>query len=390
MWQSVHPHIRLSPLPPTEPELMIRATNPLSAKNRHFIPILAIVFAIVLGGCQPAAEVTSYEAPKEETPPPVAPVVQESPKNDQGSAQQMLVAFVEHQTKVWFLKLLGPTQAVSERKEKFQDLIESLSFDENGPQWTLPSGWREQPGSGMRYATINAGQPGLDVSVIGLPSPQPLLANVNRWRGQLQLSHISQKELEDSTQKVELADAKTVAFVFDLEGIGSATPRRGPFAAGPPPAVSRSASTSPVATASPGFEYEKPDGWQPGKKGPMRKIAFEVSSGDLKAEITVTTLPAGGGAVGMNVDRWRGQVGLPPVDAADEEDGLDELDVSGQKATYVVLEGPEESDPRRSTLGVISIRGDTAWFFKMMGDAEVVSAQKENFESFVGSVRFPN
>lgn len=61
--------------------------------------------------------------------------------------------------------------------------------------WTLPAGWRQAPGEGMRRATIlipSADGP-VELSVVVLPGPAGgELANVNRWRGQLGLGPAAQ------------------------------------------------------------------------------------------------------------------------------------------------------------------------------------------------------
>ena len=105
----------------------------------------------------------------------------------------------------------------------------------------------------------------------------------------------------------------------------------------------------------------------------MRKLAFEVNRDGQTVEFTATTLKATGGAVRPNVDRWRGQVGLPP---ADDSEAVEEIELDGMRAAYVHLIGPAVRQPQKSILGVIAVRGDTAWFFKFMGDADLVAAEK--------------
>ena len=66
-----------------------------------------------------------------------------------------------------------------------------------GLSWTLPQGWTETAGPGMRYATIKPSLPGnLEISVIALPGAAGgEVANVNRWRGQLGLPALDQTAL---------------------------------------------------------------------------------------------------------------------------------------------------------------------------------------------------
>lgn len=57
------------------------------------------------------------------------------------------------------------------------------------PLWTLPANWKQTPGNGMRYATLQPegdGAPELTVVKLGGTAGGEL-ANVNRWRGQVGL-----------------------------------------------------------------------------------------------------------------------------------------------------------------------------------------------------------
>ena len=87
-------------------------------------------------------------------------------------------------------------------------------------KWTLPKGWAEEKGGGMRFATLKPSTPGkLDVSVIVLPGMAGgELSNVNRWRGQIGLSPIDEKAL-GAARKVLKSKAGDVAlFDFTSEG----------------------------------------------------------------------------------------------------------------------------------------------------------------------------
>lgn len=58
-----------------------------------------------------------------------------------------------------------------------------------GVRWTLPSGWKEVPGNGMRLATwVPPGGVKAEATVVALPGDSGSeLANANRWRGQIGL-----------------------------------------------------------------------------------------------------------------------------------------------------------------------------------------------------------
>lgn len=83
--------------------------------------------------------------------------------------------------------------------------------------WTVPAGWKDQPGSGMRVATIviAAGGGKAEMSVIALPGTAGgTLANVNRWRGQMGLPEIGEAEFARTSTRVASAAGEVVVVEF--------------------------------------------------------------------------------------------------------------------------------------------------------------------------------
>jgi hypothetical protein len=65
------------------------------------------------------------------------------------------------------------------------------------------------------------------------------------------------------------------------------------------------------------------------------------------------------------------------------------MDFAGVAGKFVELVAPEDASPRETILGVIAIRGDQSWFVKLKGDSKLAAREKERFETFVKSIRFP-
>lgn len=85
--------------------------------------------------------------------------------------------------------------------------------------WTLPEGWTEEAGSGVRYATIVAGE--VEIAVTTFPGDVGgLLANVNRWRAQVGLGPIEADALPQATQAVTRDDGEpaTIVEIAGAEG----------------------------------------------------------------------------------------------------------------------------------------------------------------------------
>ena len=52
------------------------------------------------------------------------------------------------------------------------------------------------------------------------------------------------------------------------------------------------------------------------------------------------------------------------------------------------LIGPQHATQPETILGVIAIEAGRVWVIKLKGDTELAAREKQNFESFVRSIRF--
>jgi len=303
---------------------------------------------------------------------------------DKAGKDRMLAAIVGHGDQNWFFKLSGQSDLVAEQAGPFTALVKSVRFGDQGtPQWTLPKGWRERPAEGMRYATLEIDSGGGTLEATVSTAGGDLLANVNRWRGQLGLSPIDETELDQETTKLELdgTTALLVNFEGKLKPGGMGNP---PFAGGPmvgPPSGASGANDGRGGPEDTAPTYEVPEGWEELGPGPMgRKAGFRVTDGDRLAEITVST--AGGGLL-ANVNRWRGQVMLEPIDEEQLQSDSQFIAVGETKGAYFHLVGPQ-----RTILGVVAPIAGDVWFIKLAGDNELAERERERFERFVKSIHF--
>ncbi len=296
---------------------------------------------VLLVGCDRAEEIKHYTVTKpsvleKEYYGPNGPPQQAEAAAIQQGADGMMGAIVPRGEQLWFFKLVGPNKAVEAQATSFARFIDSLNFKEaadSPPEWKLPEGWTQEPGSGMRYATIkvDSAEKPLEMSVITFPKPpgdeeSAILLNVNRWRGQLGLEKIAQDQLADQSKTVKLTIGRAVVvyFVGHMQAGGMGGPMAGggpfsggaaPFAGGELPAdhppISATGDQPPENPAppesGPAPTYVTPAGWQPQPNTGLRKAAFVVRDGDKKVEITVIALPLFAGDLLDNVNRWRDQ-----------------------------------------------------------------------------------
>ena len=146
---------------------------------------------------------------------------------------------------------------------------------------------------------------------------------------------------------------------------------------------------NPHATrAVPKVTYTTPEGWQEAGAGDMRVAGFTISgTNGQAAQVAITPLPGMAGRESLIVNMWRQQVGLSELSADETAKELTPVDVGGVPGKMFDMSG------KSGTSGVIRIvtammhRGEQSWFFKLQGDDELVTAQKQNFVAFLKSVK---
>ena len=371
----------------------------LTANVRILASLSLVVGAACAVGCNKQESIAHYTAPKSDPPKQLQPAMPHASAAKNGPGRT-LAAIVPHGPLAWFFKLTGPKDDVAAHADEFNAFMKSVQFGEEGapPKWKLPEGWKQQPGTGMRHATIqvpgeDAAAP-LELTIITLPrgdasETEYTLSNVNRWRGQLQAKPLTTADLEKETRRLELTGA--TATLVDIAGmLAPDSSMRPPFAGPMQPGVSQTGPDLPRPVAGgTKVTYTTPEGWGIGRAEGMRKAAFHIAEGDKSADVTIIDLDPSAGDLLANVNRWREQVKLSPVTQAELEKELKPLKHATGEAQFVALVGPEDAKPRQTILGAIAITGGRAWFIKLLGDAELAERERERFEKFVNSVQFP-
>lgn len=153
---------------------------------------------------------------------------------------------------------------------------------------------------------------------------------------------------------------------------------------GHPDISSAPAAAFPAPAGLPQLTWTAPDGWTQVPGGEMRVASFKVTGAAGKAaDVSVVPLPGQAGSDDANVNRWRGQVGLSPQSPEELKKSAETIEAGGQSAQLYDLAGSAGR-----ILGVIQRREDTAWFYKMTGDSDLVEQQKPAFVAFLKSLSF--
>jgi len=346
--------------------------------KQNGVVIVCGLAATLLLGCQ-NDEIRSYRVPKSEATRAIAP----------SEAARLLAVIIPHGQQTWFFKLVGPVAQVDEQKQAFDQFIRSVRFNDQAERpvtWTVPTGWRAGPESKVRYATFQLGaqEPPLELTVFNFGGVAgSVLDNINRWREQIGLGKIQENELGQISMNLQLECGPATLVDMTNHGGGKAATMPGPEVTMPGPDI-----LSRRAASRPRVQYDKPQGWkETSDPSGISTVVFEIPGGATKA--SVTALPRQPDEVFLNVNRWRGQLHLKPVDEKQVGKEVRQIEVAGTTAHYVDLTGPESAgQPAPRMLGVMLPRGEQTWFFKLMGPADAVEKQKSAFEAFVKSVRF--
>jgi hypothetical protein len=267
-------------------------------------------------------------------------------------------------------------------------------------QWQTPADWQEQPPSSMRVASFKVGTAEgkqADVSVIPLSGPAGGdLSNVNRWRGQVGLPPVTEAELPQLAQAVEVAGQP--AQLFHLAGSNLTILAVAQLRAGTTWFFKMTGDSAFVAEQKPSFvaflksvqfaagkaetadagrpQWSVPAGWKEAAAGQFLVAKFEVGA----ATVNVSQSAGTGGGVAANVNRWREQLGLP---ASPDAPPMPDLAVAGATAKMVEL-----TSEKAALVAVIVSRSDVTWFYKLMGSPATVAEQKAAFVKFVQGVKY--
>lgn len=140
----------------------------------------------------------------------------------------------------------------------------------------------------------------------------------------------------------------------------------------------------PRPSAKGSLKWSLPKGWSQVNGEGMRYATFKTPvSGRLEATVVVLPGPAGGELA--NVNRWRSQIALGPLDEAGLAKARTVLKTkAGAVNAYDFLSDGQTKS--RLVAGYISTPDGNTWFLKMTGDEAPVAKAKPDFMSLLGSL----
>jgi hypothetical protein len=109
--------------------------------------------------------------------------------------------------------------------------------------------------------------------------------------------------------------------------------------------------------------------------------AFNASNADGGARVTATSLFNDGGGPLANINRWRGQLELAPVE------NIEAQPKTALAANSMMVDLQDAAGARRMITAIVPDgAGGQTWFFKLTGEPKGVEAERAAFERFVRSV----
>jgi len=151
-----------------------------------------------------------------------------------------------------------------------------------------------------------------------------------------------------------------------------------------PAAATPGAMTGSVPTAEgAALVWTAPTTWTPKALGSMRKGSYAIT-GDAGAtgDLAITAFPGDTGGLFANVNRWRGQVGLGPIEAAQLDANTQAIEANGLNMIVV-----EATGSGNTLLGAIVPYNGQTWFFKLLGPEALVAREKPAFKEFLNTVK---
>lgn len=115
----------------------------------------------------------------------------------------------------------------------------------------------------------------------------------------------------------------------------------------------------------------------------MRRGSYALPTEAGELDLSVFVFPGAAGGTLDNINRWRGQVGMPPItEAALADETYPIKSDTGVDILVVDIKGSGGD----AIMGAIVVQGPQSWFFKLKGPAAGVQARKAEFTSFLKTV----
>ena len=153
------------------------------------------------------------------------------------------------------------------------------------------------------------------------------------------------------------------------------------------PGMAGSVPPPPDVSTTGELQWALPKGWTDSRTGGMRYATLKPATAG-KIDVSVTVFPGPAGGEIANVNRWRNQIGLPPVDEAAL--ARDRKALKSPAGSVAIFDYTSDGQTKTRLVAAILFAGGNSWFVKMVGDAGPVAASRADFIRLLESLRLAN
>ncbi|MFP4143513.1 MAG: hypothetical protein ACLFV3_00050 [Phycisphaeraceae bacterium] len=165
--------------------------------------------------------------------------------------------------------------------------------------------------------------------------------------------------------------------------------QRVPKAAAPATAPARPASQpAPAEPAS--MSWTLPDGWREvDDDQPMRVATFMAGPEGEALEVAVSAFAGDAGGTRANINRWRRQMGLGPIEAGEIDEHTSAFQHDDLRGRTLRIRGRASQDEPATDMlaAILQAGGSRTWFVRATGPADLLDRHESAFEQFAHSFR---
>mgnify|MGYP001046107257 CR=1 FL=1 len=132
---------------------------------------------------------------------------------------------------------------------------------------------------------------------------------------------------------------------------------------------------------STGYTAELPEGWTEQGSSGMRMASYTIDETSIDFYLTSLTM----GDVPSNVNRWRGQVGLPAASPEQIASEIQTFEADGRAVSYIEIYNEEGG---KGIIAAIVDLSPKYWYFTGKGSVDELKAHTGEVRAFLESIQF--
>jgi len=165
----------------------------------------------------------------------------------------------------------------------------------------------------------------------------------------------------------------------------TASTSQGP-AGGPGPGSANALPPPPDVSSTGSLQWALPKGWTESRSAGGMRYATLKASAPGKVDVSVTVFPGPAGGELANVNRWRNQIGLGPLDEPALAKARKVVKSAAGAVSLYDFAGSGDKGSRM-IVGLLPGADGNSWFLKMAGDDAPMAASRADFLAMLESLR---